>query len=137
MDLKLNLLGLPQDKFKYLMENYNTWIENVEETAFLYIEINRLNIKQTRELVLVLQKNASLDMEKVHQLLDQCLCNAEIKEELRTLYQSNESEEKKWIVYYNHMDVGHRVKAKKYTEALLLAYEKYGADGKITKVEEA
>lgn len=137
MIMKLNLIGLPHDKFKFLIENYNSWIENLEETVFLYIEINRLDIEQAGELVRVLQINSPMDIKRAYELLDRCLCNEETKEHLKALYKSDDPEEKEWIVYYNHMDVGHRVRAKQYTEALLIAYEKYGADGKITKVEEA
>lgn len=136
MVMKLNLLGLPHNEFKSLIQNYYSWIENIEETVFLYIELNRLNLEKAKELVSILQTYSQIDIKRIQELLDQCLCNKEIKEQLKAIYIET-PQEKEWIVYYNHRDVGHRVKAKQYTEALLAAYEKYGSDGKITKVEEA
>ena len=59
----------------------------------------------------VLQKNNLIDLNKINQLLDQCLRNNEIKKALKELYKSDKQKEKEWIVYYNHMDVGHRVTA--------------------------
>lgn len=136
MNIKIKLTDLPFDKFVDLIQNYDIWIEEIEKTVFMYIEINRTPIAESEKLVRLVQKKSSIDTDRVQRLLEECACSPEIKNKIKALYQSDSEEEKEWIVFYNHMDVGHRVKAKKYTEALLAAYTKYGADGKITKVEE-
>lgn len=136
MFFKMDLVNMPFDKFKKLIENYSEWIQETEKTVFMYIEANRIPMDQAEEIVKIAQQKSVIDIDLAQKLLDECTCSKEVKEKIRKLYQTDAEEEKEWIVYYNHMDVGHRVRAKKYTDALLAAYVKYGSDGKITKVEE-
>lgn len=134
MIMTMSLLGMPYEKFKDLVLNYSQWIQEINKSVFLYIEMNRITVQQAEEIVQILQKKSLIDVEKVNRLLNECYCDSEIKERLKALYV--EEQEKEWIVYYVGRDVGHRVKAKNYTDALLVAYVQYGSDGKITKVEE-
>lgn len=136
MFLRIDLTSIPFENFKELIENYNSWIHDIEKAVFMYIEINRIPMEQAEEIVKMVQQKSIIDINLAKQLLNECACSEEVKAKIEKLYQSDAEQEKEWIVYYNHMDVGHRVRAKKYTDALLAAYVKYGSDGKITKVEE-
>lgn len=135
MIMQISLIDLPFEKFKYILENYERWLNDVNKTVIEYIEINRIDLVHVKELVQILEEKYSLDTSKLNQIISEYSMGKETKEKFISV-NKNEEREKEWIVYYNQMDVGHRVKGKNYTEALLNAYEKYGAGGKITKVEE-
>lgn len=136
MMLQIDLLSLPFEKFKFLVENYYLWIKDIDKTTVLYIELHKLDIEKSKEIIKILKNKSLIDEQKIQTLLEyhSSLCKG-LEEYLKEIH--DEDEEKEWIVYYNHRDIGQRVKAKTYTEAFLAAYENYGADGNITKVEKA
>ena len=137
MEMKISLLVLPAEKFLKLITEYSEWIDDVDTAAFLYIELNRCDIRLAEDIVRILQKNTNIDTSRIWSLIEQSpVCNVALKEKLQDICDTDLSEEKEWIVFYNGMDVGYRVCAKGYSEALLVAYEKFGAGGVITNVEE-